>query len=115
MRYIDVNVRDEYLDCQDRFIGAEGSLGDVAFRLTFSSMWDGLTKTVHFQNYGGSTATATVDSNNNCVIPAEAKQYAGKCLVYIEGAVETSGGFVSRKTCTNGVEFTVAANTVTYR
>lgn len=97
MRIIDLTITNEYIKGAGEFVGAAGSHDDVAFRMTFGDMWDGLTKTAVFRNAYRQNPTFVVITaamledlavpNVYIVpIPLEAKQYPGKMGMTLKGA-----------------------------
>lgn len=113
---IPIKVQNEYIVGDKVPIGAAGSHNDVVLRLEFSPMWEGLTKTVQFQNALGETCTditLTVnllegDSTNVYLVPVpyNAKKYAGDMALSIRG-VSVSNARVTRATMAAYGEFTV--------
>lgn len=109
MRYINLYITNEYIKGVGEVVGAAGSHDDVAFRMTFGDMWEGLTKTIVWRNayrenpvYTLVTAAmledVTVPNVYIVPIPAEPKEFVGKMGMTIFGAdveagVETQATF----------------------
>lgn len=109
-RYIDVNVDEEYITKRGSVIGAEESHDDVFLRITFGSSWDGLTKSVIWENALGVKVAAGVtvdmmlpDGRYVVPVPSEAKKFAGKVHFSLRGV-----------TIVEGIETTATLTATTY-
>jgi hypothetical protein len=94
-RIIELTIDNEWIRGDRVFAGASGSHDDVILRMDFKSMWDGLTKTVEFQDAYHENAVVIIlttdmlveDTENtyDVPIPAKAKAFAGKMVVTVKG------------------------------
>lgn len=95
MRIINVEIRDEYAKGNGAVVGAAGSHDDVALRLKFCRGWEGLSKSIVWQDSYAETSTITIlttallaegESDTYIVpVPAEAKRYEGEMSMTIKG------------------------------
>ena len=94
-RIVKCQVTDEYVIGAGVPLGAEGSHDDVLLELTFSDLWQGLTKSITWWNALGEPVRTIltiehIDIDNTNVyrvpVPAEAKAVAGDMEVTIKGA-----------------------------
>lgn len=94
MRIIPITVTDEYVDGSGMVIGAAGSHNDVALKITFGEMWDGLSKHITWLDANGENPTiiyllpSMIEGDAYIVpIPNEAKRYAGEVFMSIKGGI----------------------------
>jgi len=115
-RYIDVQVDEEYMNKRGAMIGAEESHDDVFLRITFGDGWDGLTKSVIWENARGTkvmspiTVDMIVDGAYIVPVPSIAKKYAGQVNFSVRG-VTTSGLLETSATLTASTYFVVMQST----
>lgn len=103
MRYIDIEVANEYVKGAGVPIGAAGSYSDVALRIRFGDMWDGLGKHITWLDANGENPTivylTTENYEDGCytsLIPAEAKAVAGTVTMSIRGADNSKGTLTAK-------------------
>lgn len=99
-RTIPLKIQNEYIIGDKVLIGAAGSHNDVILRMEFSSMWNGLTKTVQFCDALGENVVQTLLTANLLetgktnvylvTVPVDAKKYAGRMAVAIKGAATSA-------------------------
>lgn len=110
-RIIECHVNDEYILGSGVPIGAAGSHDDVALRLIFNEMWDGLNIVATFKDALAESETVIQfmpsmleegDSRTYLIwIPGGAKKYAGRVKLTLSGysvyAVEENGTRIYKK------------------
>lgn len=103
MRYIDIEVTNEYVKGAGVPIGAAGSYKDVTLRIRFNDMWDGMAKHITWLDANGENPTLVYLTANNydgeyysSAIPAEAKAVAGTATMSIKGAYGTKGTLTAK-------------------
>lgn len=103
MRYINIEVANEYVKGSGVPIGAAGSYSDVALKIKFSNMWDGMAKHITWLDANGENPTLVYLTANNydgeyytSPIPAEAKAIAGTATMSIKGADEDKGTLTAK-------------------
>ena len=65
MRYINIEVANEYVKGAGVPIGAAGSYSDVALRIKFSGMWEGMAKHITWLDANGENPTIVYLTANN--------------------------------------------------
>ena len=103
MRYINIEVANEYVKGAGVPIGAAGSYSDVALRIKFSGMWEGMAKHITWLDANGENPTIVYLTANNydgeyysSPIPAEAKAVAGTATMSIKGADSSKGTLTAK-------------------
>lgn len=103
MRYINIEVANEYVKGAGVPIGAAGSYSDVALRIKFSGMWEGMAKHITWLDSNGENPTIVYLTANNydgeyysSPIPAEAKAVAGTATMSIKGADSSKGTLTAK-------------------
>ena len=99
-RIIELSIDNEWIRGSGVFAGATGSHDDVILRMMFSTMWDGMAKTVEFLDANHENAVVKIVGNAELVentlrtydvkIPAEAKAVPGNMVVTIKGTKTSS-------------------------
>ena len=114
-RIVKCQVTDEYVIGAGVHLGAEGSHDDVLLELTFSDLWQGLTKSITWWNALGEPVRTIltiehIDVDNTNVyrvpVPAEAKAVAGDMEVTIKG-VQVENEIEERATVSVTAQFKV--------
>lgn len=115
-RIIECSVNDEYVIGSGVPVGAAGSHGDVALRVTFSDMWAAKNIYATFRNSRGENPTLVPILATDLVagelmtydvpIPASAKRYKGMMMVTFS-AYEIGGGMETLATNTATAYFRV--------
>ena len=115
-RIIELSIDNEWIRGAGVFAGATGSHDDVVLRMTFSEMWDEMSKTVEFLDANHENAVVKVVGNAELVentlrtydvkIPADAKAVPGNMVVTIKGA-KTSGNAETEATLSVYGEFEI--------
>ena len=95
MRYIKCTVKNEFVSGAGQVIGAAGSHHDVALRIAFGEMWDGLSMYVTFRDALGENPTVVqilpsslvlgTERTYDVVVPAAPKAKQGKAMVTVQG------------------------------
>ena len=103
MRFITIECSNEYVKGAGVPIGAAGSYNDVALRIKFSSMWDGMAKHITWLDANGENPTIVYLTANNydgeyytSLIPGEAKSVAGTATMSIKGADSSRGTLTAK-------------------
>lgn len=117
MRYIECGVNNEFVSGAGQVIGAAGSHHDVALRITFGEMWDGLSMYVTFRDALGENPTVVQILPTNLVLGTErtydvavsaaAKARQGKAMVTVQGYSVVNGTQEASATNTATAYFTV--------
>lgn len=117
-RTIPIKVKNEYIVGDGVLVGAAGSHNDVVLRMEFSSLWDGLAKTVQFRdalNENIVDIILTADKMENwksnvylVPIPYGAKTNAGRMTVSIKGVLVGEDNTTARATLAVSGWFEVA-------
>lgn len=103
MRIIDISIDNEYVKGQGVVIGAAGSYSDVALRIRFNEMWDGLAKHVTWLDANGENpviiyfGSQDYDGEGYVVpVPAEAKAVAGNAYMSVKGTDNNKGTLTAK-------------------
>lgn len=115
-RTVPVQVNNEYIKGAGVPVGAAGSHNDVVLEISFSALWDGLTKKITWLDAKGENPTLTILTTDMLKtgetsvylvpIPAEPKAYAGDMTMTIKGATVT-GDVETRATLSTSCTFRV--------
>ena len=103
MRFIVIECANEYVKGAGVPIGAAGSYSDVALKIKFRDMWDGMSKHITWLDANGENPTIVYLTAQNydgeyytSLIPAEAKAVAGTAVMSIKGADSSKGTLTAK-------------------
>ena len=103
MRFINIEVVNEYVKGAGVPIGAAGSYSDVALKIKFGDMWDGMGKHITWQDANGENPTIVYLTAQDfdgeyytSAIPPEAKAVAGTATMSVKGADESKGTLTAK-------------------
>ncbi|MEA4920632.1 MAG: hypothetical protein VB078_06920 [Clostridiaceae bacterium] len=118
-RTIICQVQNEYVKGAGVPVGAAGSHNDVVLEITFSELWEGLTKKITWLDANGENPTLTILTTDMLKIgetlvylvpiPAEPKAVAGDMTMTIKG-VTVSGTIETRATLSTSCTFKVLSS-----